>query len=133
MPRVSAAGSLGLVAANRLDAGRCVLVSASSARHAHLRVRMRRPDHRLELARLADDTCEAERTYELLVSTGRGSEALRLDAEEELILKIPVLVGRRRELREVVFDIQRVRAVVEGLHSSQFIHRALVSVTESEQ
>lgn len=129
MPRVSAAGALGLVAASGLDAQRCVLVSASSAGHARLRVRMKRADHRLELARLADDTAEAERPYELLVSTGRGSEALRLDAEEELTLRIP---AGRRELREVVFVVRRVRAVVAGLRGSEFIHRALVSVTERD-
>ena len=128
MPRVSAAGALGLVAVNGLDAPRCVLVSASSAGHARLRVRMRRSDHRLELARLADDTSEAERPYELLVSTGRGSEA-----QEELTLRIPTLVAVRRDLREVVFVVQRVRAVVVGLRGSEFIHRALVSVVEREQ
>jgi hypothetical protein len=90
---------------------------------------MKRADHRLELARLADDTAEAERPYELLVSTGRGSEALRLDAEEELTLRIP---AGRRELREVVFVVRRVRAVVAGLRGSEFIHRALVSVTERD-
>jgi len=94
---------------------------------------MRRSDHRLELARLADDTSEAERPYELLVSTGRGSEALRLDAEEELTLRIPTLEAGRRDLREVVFVVQRVRAVVAGLRGSEFIHRALVSVVEREQ
>jgi len=93
---------------------------------------MKRADHRLELARLADDTAEAERPYELLVSTGRGSEALRLDAEEELTLRIPSLEAGRRELREVVFVVRRVRAVVAGLRGSEFIHRALVSVTERD-
>jgi len=132
MPRVSAAGTFGLVAANGLDAQRCVLVSASSAGHARLRVRIRRTDYRLEFARLADDTLEAERPYELLVSTRRGSEALRLDAEEELTLSLPTLVAGRRELREVVFVVQRVRAVVAGLRGSEFIHRALVSVAERE-
>ena len=96
-------------------------------------MRIRRADYRLELARLAEDSLEAERPYELLVSTGRGSEALRLDAEEELTLALPTLVAGRREVREVVFVVQRVRAVVAGLRGSQFVHRALVSVAEASR
>jgi len=132
MSRVSASGDIGLVAANRLSARECVRVLASTSRHARLRVRIRREDYAVELGRLAGAGDGEERAYELLVSTGRGDEVLELDAEEELTVHIPVLVAGRREVREVLFEVQRVRAVVAGLRGSECIHRALVSVAERE-
>ena len=117
-----------LVAQHGLTARQCQLLKASTEGHQTLNVRMRLEDVALERSNFFDSERNDARVYSVLVSTGNSSVRLMLRTHDEMTVQLPVLVAGRRALVDVTFSVQRVRAVVAGLRSSELMHRAIVTL-----
>ena len=127
MPPHGVSFTLGLVAQRGLQARQCKLLRASTHRHARLNLRMRSEDVAHEISNAVDGERNATRVYEVLVSTGKSNVRLDIRRFDEVRVELPMLNLDNKPVC-ATFEVQRVRSLVAGLRSSEFVHRALVQI-----
>jgi len=127
MPPRGASFSSGLVAQRGLQAKQCKLLRASTERHARLNLRMRSEDVAHEISNAVDGERNASRVYEVLVSTGKHNVRLDVRRHDEVRVELPMLTAENKAV-SATFEVRRVRSLVAGLRSSEFVHRALLEI-----
>lgn len=125
MPPRGASFAAGLVAQRGLQAKQCKLLRASTPRHTRLNLRMRSEDVAHEISNAVDGERNATRAYDVLVSTGKHNVRLDIRRHDEVRVELPLLNADGKP-QSATFAVQSVRALVAGLRSSEFVHRALV-------
>jgi len=80
-----------------------------------------------EISNAVDGERNATRMYEVLVSTGKSNVCLDIRRFDEVRVELPVLTSENKP-QCAIFEVQRVRSLVAGLRSSEFVHRALVQI-----
>jgi len=147
MPRGDGSRMRGLVALHGLAAQQCRRLVGRTERHDKLYLRMRLEHVALEASNARDSEPNALRVYEVLVTTGKVNVRLDVRCHDTLVVRLPGFqhaAGRGDKADEQAeeasdaeddddkhtasFEVLRVRAVVAGLHSSEFIHRALLEI-----